>query len=698
MKRCLSGVFAAALFWAGMGRGAETNELPRLTSARQVRELSREEAARGHPVRLRGVVTFNAPGWFLSFVQDDTGGVYFNSQDPALRAGAEVEVEGISAPGQLFPIIDAPPGGNVTVRTLGPGAWPQPILAAPEKLNGDAYDAQWICLRGKVTEVARLNDGVMLDLVAGGVPLRVAIPRWPQTSPPPGYLRGLEIEVRGVFGPQKTRQYAATTSVVFAPSIDTIEIEHDSLAGLFDRPRQRVESLYTFDLFSGTRLVRVDGQVQAAWPGLGFFVALTNTAGQISKVWVETSAPGKLSPGDLVDVVGWQQIFDKEPLLSDALFRVTGRQPPPARWPLTAKVVQAQPPDIGVQGLPISVEGSLIDQQSSLTEDSLVVEDQGLVFLARYLREGSVRLPKLERDMRLRLGGICIVKRMPHLENLPPGFAFQILLGSPLDVEVVQRPSWLTVRRVLWLCGMIMLLCLLAAGWVVLLHRQVARQAEVIRGQVERGAVAQERARIARELHDSLGQELVGIALQLDSAAARLPESPQKAEQALGIARMMVRHSQAEAKRSVADLRAEELDNVDLPTALADVLQQVVPSSGPAQLQIQVQGSPRRLEGIMEHHLLRIGQEAVANAAHHAHARQILVRVCYGEREVGIEVQDDGCGFDANEATAVASGHFGLLGLRERANKLQGRLRIESQPGAGTLVSVTAPINGDHAP
>ena len=73
----------------------------------------------------------------------------------------------------------------------------------------------------------------------------------------------------------------------------------------------------------------------------------------------------------------------------------------------------------------------------------------------------------------------------------------------------------------------------------------------------------------------------------------------------------------------------------------------------------------------------------------------MLVR--YRDREVVVEVKDNGRGFDANEAMAIASGRFGLLGLRERANKLQGRLQIDSQPGAGTVVSVTVPVNSNPA-
>jgi len=682
-------VYATALLGAQMGRAAEGPALPTLTSVEQVRELTGAETARGYPVHLRGVVTFHEPSWFLSFVQDATGGIYVKNFDPTVQTGTEVEVAGISAQGRSLPIIAGRDGDEAQVRLIGPGRWPQPIEATATLLGGDASDAQWVSVRGKVTAVARAHDGVMLDLLVDGAPLRAAIPRWPQNWSLPGYLRGQMITAHGVLGrPAPTPDTNAVKAVLYLASLEAVAVAPEALAQLFERPPETFNRLFEFEITRNPPRVRIQGQVQFARPGLGFFLFMEGGG----NVWVQTSAPGKLTPGEFVDAVGWLEKFDNRPVLSDAFFRVTGSGLPSPPWSRSASEIKAEADRS--HGTTTAVEGRLVEQERSLTEDSLVLEDQGVIFLARLLPTGSGRLPELERGMRLQLEGTCLVKRMPFLENLPPTFAFQIWLSSPAAVVILQRPPWWTVRRVFWLCGGILALGLLAAGWVVLLRRQVARQTAVIGSQREREAVAQERTRIARELHDSLGQELVGIALQLDSAAARLPESPQQAEQALSVARMMIRHSQAETKRSVADLRAEELDTTDLPTALEGLIQPLVATAGSAHLHLDVQGIPRRLEGVVEHHLLRIGQEAVANAARHAHSEKIEVRVCYREREVVLEVKDNGRGFDTNEALAIAAGHFGLLGLRERANKLQGRLRIESQPGTGTVVSVTVPVNG----
>ena len=691
MKRYPLLLFAVILLGALLARGADALALPTLTTVKQVRELSQDEAARGYPVRLRGALTFH--DWEISFLQDATGGLYVRNADPDVRAGTEVEVEGFTERGRTLPIVTGPgiDGGRAKLRTLGPAQWPNPMKAAAASLDEDAYDAQWVSVSGKVTSVTRSHDGVMLDLLSDGVLVHAAIPRLPQNWVLPGYLRGLQITVRGVVSrkpAQSDGMAAAARTVLCVPALDLVEIAPQGVNDLFKRPQVRYIDLYKFSTWEKP-LVRLYGQVRYARPGLGFFVLTKGESGGI--VWVQTSAPGKLSPGDSVDIVGTLDVFDGRPLLADAYFRVEKSGTPSAHELRTADEVKANP--VANHGAPIVVEGRLVEHQKSVSEDLLVLEDQGVVFLARLQHDGSQQLPVLERGMRLKVAGMCVAKRMPLPENLPATFAFQLWLSSPADVEILQRPSWWTVTRISILCAVILLLGLLAAGWAALLRRQVARQSAVIGSQMEKQAIAQERARIARELHDSLGQELVGIALQLDSAALRLHENPQHTEHALNMARTMIRHSQAETKRSVADLRAGELDIADLPTALNELVQPLVATAGKTQLHLEVEGTPRRLLGVVEHHLLRIGQEAVANAVRHGHAEKIDVRICYRENEVIVEVKDNGGGFDTTEAMAVASSHFGLLGLRERANKLQGRLKIDSKVGAGTVVSVTVPLN-----
>ena len=105
---------------------------------------------------------------------------------------------------------------------------------------------------------------------------------------------------------------------------------------------------------------------------------------------------------------------------------------------------------------------------------------------------------------------------------------------------------------------------------------------------------------------------------------------------------------------------------------------------------MQTSGTPERLVGTMETSLMRIAQEAVANAAKHAGAKHIHVRLHYAGARVTLEIEDDGQGFDVNAYSAEA-GHFGLSGMKERCEKIGGQFHITSKPGGGVLVSVSAP-------
>jgi ligand-binding sensor domain-containing protein/signal transduction histidine kinase len=204
--------------------------------------------------------------------------------------------------------------------------------------------------------------------------------------------------------------------------------------------------------------------------------------------------------------------------------------------------------------------------------------------------------------------------------------------------------------------------------------------------------VLQERARLAREIHDTLTQAFVGISSQLDVVESRMNKDIEGARGSLDLARRMSQHSLNEARRSVMDLRAVALDNHDLASALKSGSDLWVEGSGIA-VDIDVKGESRILPEEVEHHVLRIAQEGVTNVLKHARANRIALRLRIETRKLNLQVSDDGCGFNADNVFASAKGHFGLIGMRERAERLGGELRLESHPGKGTQLDVTVPLS-----
>jgi signal transduction histidine kinase len=204
-------------------------------------------------------------------------------------------------------------------------------------------------------------------------------------------------------------------------------------------------------------------------------------------------------------------------------------------------------------------------------------------------------------------------------------------------------------------------------------------------------AVLAERARIAREIHDNLAQEMLGISVQLEVVARTLPASAELAKTHLDRVRILVRHGIAEARRYVWDLRSQALEKNDLPTALSETARRLTNETS-IQAQVEVSGTFRPLSRLVEDNLLRMGQEAINNAVKHAQAQRIFVNLVFDAKRLQLSVRDDGKGFDYQAGTA-GTNHFGLVGMRERAEQIGGTLSIHSANGSGTEVVVDVPIN-----
>jgi len=204
--------------------------------------------------------------------------------------------------------------------------------------------------------------------------------------------------------------------------------------------------------------------------------------------------------------------------------------------------------------------------------------------------------------------------------------------------------------------------------------------------------VLDERGRLAREIHDTLAQGFVGISSQLDAVALTLNGQVDLARKHLDLARKMVRHSLTEARRSVMDLRASALEGHNLPSALSEAANQWTAGSA-IQIRVDVEGENRPLPEETEQHLLRIAQEAVTNAVKHAQASHVRIHLEMAGRSLSLRVADDGRGFEQDEAFSEVGGHFGLLGMRERAERLGGELKLHSELGQGTEVAVTVPLS-----
>ena len=282
-------------------------------------------------------------------------------------------------------------------------------------------------------------------------------------------------------------------------------------------------------------------------------------------------------------------------------------------------------------------------------------------------------------------------RRQATYTNLPPGeYRFDVeamnedgvwsTRGAELSFRIVPpfyRRWWFVGLAVVVLCG------LLAGLYLLRLRR--------LRGRFD--AVLAERNRMAREIHDTLTQDFVGASLQLDLISAQLSRGKVDAAMAqVKRTRQLVTEGLDEARRSIWELRANNSQD-SLPTRLTRVVERETYAA--LKPRVHIGGAYREVEARVERELLRIAQEALSNVLHHARATMVTVDLHYTSDTLMLTIEDDGVGFALDEGLAKA-GHYGLLGMKERASLIEGELEIVSAAGRGTKVTLRVPLGSER--
>jgi signal transduction histidine kinase len=340
---------------------------------------------------------------------------------------------------------------------------------------------------------------------------------------------------------------------------------------------------------------------------------------------------------------------------------------------------------------PVAIERFTVDDRTESSGVSippghsrLAFEYAGLSFVAPSRVRYRYRLEGFDRQW-TEAGS----RRTAYYTNLPPGrYRFQVQAanndglwnerGAELSFSI--RPPF---YRTLWF---LLLASALLVGLAVLLYRLRLHR---LRSQF--AAVLAERNRVAREIHDTLAQSFVGVSVQLELATQLLAQQQvDAARQQLDQTRAYVREGIAEARRSIWDLRAATAQNT-LPTRLTHLAEQF--GSNNLKLQIQIGGTYRPLDATVESEVLRVSQEALTNVIRHSQATSATLTLNYEPMLLMLTVADNGQGFStAKEGLFTAQGHFGLQGMRERAQHIGAQLSISSSPSQGTQLTLTVPL------
>ena len=287
-------------------------------------------------------------------------------------------------------------------------------------------------------------------------------------------------------------------------------------------------------------------------------------------------------------------------------------------------------------------------------------------------------LDDLEIGSRVRVTGRCLLlTEIWRRDNVVPQTrGFVLVVRASDDVVILSRAPWWTPARL----SMLIALLLLALAGVVawhLIQRHFARLKIV------------ERTRLAVELHDTLSQNLAGVACQVAAGSNAIGDDPETARKRIKSAERMLQSCRTELRQCLFDLRSDMLEETNFAEAVRKALSPFADeASTPVRFSVRRSDFPDPAA----HAILSIIRELAANAIRHGHASTVRVAGCTDNGQLLFSVTDDGCGFDPQRCAGMAEGHFGLSGVRDRLKRLDGTLSISSTPGKGARVTVKLPI------
>jgi signal transduction histidine kinase len=663
-------------------------QLPLLSTVSAIRALSQDEGARGYPVHVRATVTYvDEIGHGTLFIHDGTLGQFVfppatGVTIPAwaeLQRGDLVEIEGRTERGGFAPNIRPS-----AVRRLGHGAMPRPKQIPFAALLTGRHDCDFVQISGVIQRTWVSPDPAMHTLFAD-VAYEDGVVRasfWDYTAEDLPRFIDARVTLRGnvgtLFG--STEQLRGVALFVGrASDIALVEPAPDP----FGLPTRSIRSLYNYSPGGEvTRRIRVRGVVTGYAPGRPVevldFTSTTRFRFVRSVLYVndgtgsariETEEKNPVRAGTIVDVAGFPAVTEGKPILTNARVKLAGQGAQPVAVPIGGPNVLTPDNDAAL----VRMEGHLLSVLTNPLQRTFVLKVGETVFDADLAGADAGPVDHIRPGSLIAATGVY-----QYQSGTAP--SFRLLLRSPEDLVVLSAAPWWTLGHT----G-VMLAILGLGAWVVV----VWNRANGRRKRLQYQAVLDERTRVGRELHDTLEQGLSGIALQLEAVSATLQTSPDRAQQSLDVARQMLRYSLEETRRSVMDLRSQALESRDLAGALSDLARQMTIGTRASAL-VRVEGTLTRLDASHEHHLLRIGLEALTNALKHSGAEHIEIVLRFLPDATTLIVQDNGCGL-GQAAENLSSHHFGLQGIRERVDKIGGMLTIDSTPGSGTCLTVMVP-------
>lgn len=678
-----------------------------ISTMREARALSPEKASLELPVNIQAMVMWvncTSKGVFLHdgaggiFATDGVVGGIFNE----VKVGDIVQVEGTTDPGDFATVLFAR-----SVKVLSHEPLPEGRPFSNGDFPNESVDCDWVKVSGRIIEVKehKTDNSIEVTLERNGMSMDVKVPL--RT----GYIKGLReklfewVEFSAVAGVVSNQGRQFMRRVLFANSPDDFLVLEDRRLKGWDEiiPIGELRKFGT----DTRKVIRTKGTITYNLHGEMYI----QTGRDALK---STKPPGNaLYPGKEVVLEGVIAPGEIHPMLLASSVTPTGK----------FKEIQPRVLNLG-DSLDSRVNFELIQVQAELVEvwtPYLATERRDLVLLCRsgdvlfeaHLIRGYELGAALEIGAVVELTGICNVEYSEYIPwSLSPQ-NMRIQLRNKDDIQIIQMPPWWNASRLIWAGSVVSGIALMFLIWIFVLRKHIERQTRIIHQKVEQKVISDERQRIARELHDNLSQDLVGMGFQLqtrirrmerntsdvcaelrssDTVDKRLEPVACKIEKHAGEDHAALRSlydkmewCSEESRSSIMYLRNGATGRMGLLSTLQEALEPLGDESG-VMLSIKLEGEPRALKQEVERNLMMATKEALTNAVRHSGADEIDVKLHFAPDLLKISVKDGGRGFDVGGYQK--NGHYGLIGIKERVKQFDGLVDIRSAPGAGTEVLI----------
>jgi len=659
----------------------------------------------GQRVRVRGVVTMRQEEGFV--IQDAGAGIWIDvtnarkygnwqADDRLLEGvlpGTEVDVVGDTTRGGFAPTIQP-----VTFRVLGQAAMPAPQATDLRRFFSGGDDCLRVTIEGVVRRVAserhHWGDVLALLVCSEGRCSRVTIPR-EACALSRDQLLDARVRCIGVATARFNARGEILSPMLHMIAPEDLIVERSSPSGPFEAAEVHLAAIAQYRPAElDEHRIRARGVVTMSRPG-EFLYLQDGVIG----VRVETSSEAQFELGDVVEVAGF---VDRGPLCAKLVGAEVRRMDvgtPPAPAVIDPEKIKevnrvaaatfsvAQPGDYF--GALVRMKGRLVETHATVRGTACLVAGDETTFVV--LADGTTAAALRLVDVGSTIAVTGILRPVARTVEDPMSPAWlspverpELLARNASDFDVLAAAPWWTPRRLSIALGAAATLAAGGALWAVALRRQIAAQLRVIRGQLESRATLEERQRIAREFHDTLEQDLASVTLQADAAAHCAAHA--EAREAFAEHRNVMARLRQETHDFLWDLR----DPLRCDGSLAEsVAAQAAYLRSLTDIPIfcDVGGELPKVPADVQFHLLRIVREAARNSMQHGEPSRIDIRAACEGDEITITVRDDGRGFSAAQVESLP-GHFGLLGIRERARRIGATVAIEGRPHEGAVVWV----------